>query len=234
MQIVLSPRAAQLYPGACFGFLALDGVANPASAAQLEARKTALQDELRGRYTTPEMIKDDAVVQAYSAYYKKFKKTYHVAMQLESVALKGRSIPAVAALVECMFMAELEDRLLTAGHDLAALRGDIRVSAASGGSGGASSGGATTGEQYTLLRGTDQALKAEDLFMQDEAGVISSIVYGPDARTQISAATTRALFAVYAPPGVGAERVNAHLERILEYVRVVSPQAQVLLKQVIS
>jgi DNA/RNA-binding domain of Phe-tRNA-synthetase-like protein len=230
MQIVLSPRAAQLYPGACFGFLALDGVANPASPEPLEARKAALQDELRGRYTTPEMIKDDAVVQAYSAYYKKFKKTYHVAMQLESVALKGRSIPAVAALVECMFMAELEDRLLTAGHDLATLQGDIRVSAASGG--GASSGG--SGEQYTLLRGTDQALKADDLFMQDETGVISSIVYGPDARTQISAVTTRALFAVYAPPGVGAERVNAHLERILEYVRVVSPQAQVLLKQVIS
>ena len=46
-------------------------------------------------------------IPAYNACYKGFKKTYHVQLQLESVALKGRSIPRVAALMEAMFMAEL-------------------------------------------------------------------------------------------------------------------------------
>jgi hypothetical protein len=34
------------------------------------------------------------------------------------VALKGKAIPRQAALVEAMFMAELENLILTAGHDL--------------------------------------------------------------------------------------------------------------------
>jgi DNA/RNA-binding domain of Phe-tRNA-synthetase-like protein len=92
---------------------------------------------------------------------------------------------------------------------------------------------ASGSEKYTILRGLDQQVKPRDLFMSDEAGVISSIMHGPDARTQISASTTRALFAVYAPPGVGQMRVQDHLARILDYVRVVCPDARVLLERVI-
>ena len=63
------------------------------------------------------------MIQAYAAYYERFNKTYHVQLQLESVALKGKSIPRVSALVEAMFMAELENLLLTAGHDLDVVQG---------------------------------------------------------------------------------------------------------------
>jgi hypothetical protein len=38
--------------------------------------------------------------------------------ELESVARKGKSIPSRAALVEAMFIAELENLILTAGNDL--------------------------------------------------------------------------------------------------------------------
>ena len=55
---------------------------------------------------------------AYAAYYKRFGQRYHVGMQLESVAQKGKDLPDVAALVEGMFVAELRNLILTAGHDL--------------------------------------------------------------------------------------------------------------------
>jgi DNA/RNA-binding domain of Phe-tRNA-synthetase-like protein len=220
LQIHLSPLVSQTYPGACCGFLVLENVANPAFSSALEARKTALQEELRARYSDENAIKTDPVLQAYAAYYKRFKKTYHVALQLESVSLKGKGLPTVAALVECMFMAELNDRLLTAGHDLAAVQGSLTAGVAQG------------SESYTLLRGTEQALKPGDLFIQDEAGVISSIIYGPDARTQIIPTTTTALFTVYAPPGIGTERVREHLAHIAEYARVFCPEARVALDQV--
>ena len=216
MHIHASPLISQTYPGACVGVLVLDQVTNPAQSPALEACKTALQDELRARFTDEALIKSDLVIQAYSDYYKRFKKTYHIALQLESVALKGKPIPSVAALVECMFMAELADRMLTAGHDLDVVRGDLVVAVADG------------SEVYTLLRGVEQQAKPADLCIRDDAGIISSIVYGPDARTQITAATTRALFTVYAPPGVGETRVRDHLARICEYVRLFSPQARVV------
>ncbi|MBE0698044.1 MAG: hypothetical protein IH586_14065, partial [Anaerolineaceae bacterium] len=197
-------------------------VINPTNSLTLETRKSALQDELRARYADESAIKADPVLQAYAAYYKRFKKTYHVALQLESVALKGKPIPTVAALVECMFMAELNDRLLTAGHDLAAVQGSLTAGVAEG------------SESYLLMRGVEQDLKMGDLYMADEAGVISSIIYGPDARTQITASTTGALFTVYAPPGIGTERVKEHLAHIVEYVRIFCPEATVGLERVME
>lgn len=221
MQIHVSPNVMQMYPGVSFGFLAIENLTNPAVHPGLEAQKIALEAELRLRWRDAAAVKSDEVIQAYTAYYKRFKKSYHVALQLESVALKGKSIPSVAALVECMFMAELADCLLTAGHDLDAVRGDVTVCAADG------------SEIYTLMRGEEQQEKPGDLHMRDEEGIISSIIYGPDRRTQIVPATTRALFTVYAPPGVGQMRVHNHTMRILDYIRLFSPDLQVSLSLVV-
>ena len=210
-----SPAWRERYPGASVGFLEVSDVANPAEHAGLEARKRALEADLRERLGRLERkaLAQHAVLPAYAAYYKAFQKTYHVQGQLESVVLKGRALPGVAALVEAMFMAELKNLLLTAGHDALALRGPVRVDVAHG------------DERYTSLRGQPQTLKPGDMFMADEEGVISSVLFGPDQRTLIQPTTTHVLFAVYAPTGVGAPVVDAHLHDILELVRVVAPSA---------
>ena len=51
--------------------------------------------------------------------------------QLES-AFKCKPVPSAAALVEAMFMAELESQLLTAGHDLDSLRSPLILDVSSG------------------------------------------------------------------------------------------------------
>jgi len=68
--------------------------------------------------------------------------------------------------------------------------------------------------------------------MADRGGVISSIIYGPDQRTQIRGQTRNALFAVYAPAGISTEAVQTHLQDICNYVRVASPEARVQSLQV--
>ena len=141
--------------------------------------------------------------------------------QLASIAFKRKAIPSVAALVEAMFMAEVKNCLLTAGHDLDRLQLPLTVGLAGG------------EESYTLLRGQPQGLKAGDMFMADRAGVISSILYGPDERTQITAATHNVLFAVYAPAGVDVQAVQDHLRDIRDYVLLVAPAAQVKALEVI-
>ena len=62
----------------------------------------------------------------YINYYKRFKKTYHVLLQLESIN-KNKSIPRVDAPVQAMFMAELNSFLLTAGHDLNRIQSPIKI-----------------------------------------------------------------------------------------------------------
>ncbi|MDQ2691591.1 MAG: phenylalanine--tRNA ligase beta subunit-related protein, partial [Chloroflexota bacterium] len=165
-------------------------------------------------------LSNSPVLRAYNDYYRRFKKTYHIQLQLESIVLKGKSIPSVAALVEAMFMAEMQDMLLTAGHDLDVLRPPLSLDVATG------------SERYTLLRGEEQTLKAGDMIISDQEGVISSIIYGPDRRTQITPETRNVLFTVYAPPGIGEQAVSAHLDHLKDNVMLFAPQAQVELSTV--
>ncbi len=210
------------YPGAAAGFLAMRAVANPASDSALEEQKHELEQELRSRFAGWDRARLSALAPfpAYAAYYKRFKKTYHVQLQLKSLAFKGKSFPGVAALVECMFMAELKNGLLTAGHDLERVRPPLQLDVADG------------SQRYTLLGGQEQELKPGDMFIADEEGILSSVIYGPDQRTPILPETQRALFTVYAPPGVGAQAVSRHLGDIEAYVRLIAPQAQTELSEV--
>jgi len=114
--LILSESWQTAHPEAHIGILTMRNVATPDHAPALDERKAALEAKLREQFDgqTRSAIKALPTIRAYAGYYKQFKKTYHVQHQLESVALKGRDIPRTAALVEAMFMAELENLLLTA------------------------------------------------------------------------------------------------------------------------
>jgi DNA/RNA-binding domain of Phe-tRNA-synthetase-like protein len=205
------------YPGAAVGILTMHEVVNPQLHPALDERKEEFERDLRARYAGYDRagLKGLPVLEAYNAYYRKFKKTYHVQLQLESVVFKGKSIPSVSSLVEAMFVAELKNLLLTAGHDLAAVKEPVGVDVAEG------------SEQYIRLNGQEQQLKPSDMMIADAVGVISSVLYGPDQRTRISTGTQQVLFTVYAPPGIGEDAVGEHLGDIAVNVLLVAPQAQV-------
>jgi DNA/RNA-binding domain of Phe-tRNA-synthetase-like protein len=184
----------------------------------LDQRKEELEGALRTHFAGYDRVAMRAlpILRAYHTYYRQFKKTYHVQLQLESVVFKGKSIPRVAALVEAMFMAELKNMLLTAGHDLDVVETPAGIQVADG------------SERYVRLNGQDQGLKAGDMMIADTVGVISSVLYGPDRRTQIRPDTTQALFTVYAPPGIGKGAVEDHLQDLKANARVIAPDAEVM------
>lgn len=210
------------YPGAYVGILAMRQVANPERHDALDAAKAQLEQEIRTRYSDKQQLRACEPLPAYKAYYRPFKKTYHVQMQLESVAFKGKSIPRVAALVEAMFVAELENLLLTAGHDLEIVRPPIRLDVATG------------TERFTRINGQEQMLKAGDMFIADTEGILSSVIYGPDSRTQIRPTTRKVLFTVYAPPGVEEQAVHEHLWDIETNVRLIAPEAETEVLKVVG
>lgn len=212
------------YPDAHAGVLVMQSVDNPSTHPELDRLKQDLECRLRTQFSGKDRkaLETVSTIAAYTHYYKQFKKTYHVQAQFESIVYKGKSIPNVAALVEAMFMAEVKNLLLTAGHDFDRLDLPVTLSAARG------------NERYTLLRGQEQVLKTDDMFMSDRSGVISSIVYGPDRRTQIRAETRNVLFTVYAPAGIPPAAVQAHLQDIRDYVRIVSPDAAVHTLQIVG
>ncbi len=212
------------FRGAHMGLLVMRGVTNSTPHPELEKRKAELEEELRAQLSGQDRagLSSHPILQVYNNYYRRFKKTYHVQLQLESIVWKGKSIPSVSSLVEAMFMAEVKNLLLTAGHDLDTLHLPLELDVSKG------------EERYTLMRGEEQVLKAGDMFIRDQSGVISSIIYGPDQRTQITANTHNVVFTVYAPAGIDEQRVQAHLQDIRDYILVFAPQAQVDTLQVIG
>ncbi|HUI89175.1 MAG TPA: phenylalanine--tRNA ligase beta subunit-related protein [Anaerolineales bacterium] len=220
----LSDRWKMLYPSAHVGVLVMRNVSNPPHHAELEKRKSALEGELRARFAGQDRaaILSHPILKAYDDYYRQFKKTYHVQLQLESIVFKGKSIPSVAALVEAMFMAEMNDLLLTAGHDLDSLHLPLTLDVAQG------------TESYTLLHGEPQTPKAGDMLIRDGEGIISSIIYGPDQRTQITSQTRNAVFTTYAPSGISEEALTDHLREIQQNAKLITPNAQVEMAKVFS
>ncbi len=70
------------------------------------------------------------------------------------------------------------------------------------------------------------------MLIADRAGILSSVIYGPDRRTQIRPETTHVLFTVSAPPGIGEQAVYRHLQDIQATVLLVAPEAHTILLNV--
>ena len=206
--INITPLARSVYPNTKFGAMVVKGISSNAGravmdnivAGEIEAIKSKYPDYDRKVVLTTEPLCH------YASYYRQFKKSYHVLGQLESVLLKGKSIPPVGAPIEAMFLAEIKDLLLTAGHDFDRIEGALTIDAAVG------------SVNYIGLSGQEQYLVNDDLYLTDGKGVVSSILGGPDHRTRITESTKNALYFVYGAGGVTEPLIRAHLETIFSYL----------------
>ena len=215
-------RAA--HPEGRIGLLEVGDIVNDRPSVALEERKRQIEEELRARYAgfaRADFLALPLLV-AYSAYYKRFSKTYHVQLQLESLVLKGKQLPAVSPAVDANFMAELESLVLTAGHDVGRLRPPIVIDVSS------------PGDVMVQMSGTQKEIRPGDMIMRDADGIACSIIYGQDARSPISTASSRVLYVVYAPAGVARDAIDDQLDRIIAYVRLATPAAVVLQRGVLS
>ena len=202
--------------------LSLDIDRAEVNQADLDQQRIALEEQLRSRFheVPRDEIRQLSVMNAYTQYYKRFKKTYHVLLQLDSICNKNRSIPHSEPLVQAMFMAEMNSFILTAGHDLDQIQGQITLE---------SSGGS---EAYQNLRGDRVTCKKGDMLMEDSRGTICSIIYGQDQRTRITHDTRRVLYVMYVPPGVDASQVEKHVLDLESNLLLVVPSSQTHLRQI--
>ena len=203
--------------GATIGLLELSGAEIALSPSRLEEQKRETEAHLRERYRG--FRRQDfvalPVISAYTQYYKRFDKTYHVLLQVESIVLKGKDLPAVSPLVDANFIAEVETLVLTAGHDAAKLRGAVSIDVS------------VEGDLMTQMNGSVKGIHAGDMIMRDADGICCSIIYGQDNRSPISVNTSHVLYVAYAPAGVPAELVEIHLRKVEGNIRLFSTRAVV-------
>ena len=205
------------YPTTTFGIMIMKGVAtNDPSPGFLQA-KAELETSIRTRFSGMEKKEMRSLLPFihYHEYYRKFKKTYHVLHQCESIASGSRTLPAGPPLVQAMFMAEIGNQLLTAGYDCGSLTGPFRVVLAD--------------EASSFVgKGRKECLPPKgDILFATEHTILGSIVCGPDHDHRIRTTTTDVLFAVYGVPGITADRIERHFQEIRKFVRLLDPGAEV-------
>jgi len=205
------------HPGAQIGLLEISGVDNSQPAPALEQEKRAIEGRIREKYAG--FSRDDflklPVMAAYHRYYRKYGYTYHVLLQLESVTLKGKSLPNVSPLVDANFAAELDTLILTAGHDVAKLAAPVLIDVA------------REGDEITQMSGTRKGVPVGDMLMRDAQDVTCTILRGQDNRSPISKATTHVLYVSYVPEGVTEAQVRVQLDLMEKHVRLFAPDCSV-------
>ena len=213
MRIELTQAFQTACPEGVWGALIVRGCPNRPRAAAIDADRRTVESQLRERFSG-NAIDAVPIAAAYAGYFRRFGGRYPVVHQARTV-IGGRPIASASALVEAMFIAELDSLVLTSGHDLGALREPLRVDVA------------RAGETYTKLSGKDQALREGDMVARDASGVIASVFYGPDQRTRIRDDTGAALFGAWCPQGVPPAAVEAHLATLGALLRREWPDAVV-------
>lgn len=217
ISVVATDEWRTAHPGAQIGLLEISGVDNNQPAPLLDQEKLAIEQRIREKYAgfSREDFLALPVMQAYHRYYRKFGYTYHVLLQLESVALKGKSLPRVSPLVDANFAAELGTLILTAGHDAALLESPVAIDVA------------CEGDEMIQMGGTRKDVPVGDMVMKDKSGIACTILRGQDNRSPISKSTTHVLYVSYVPEGVTEEQVRGQLEAMERHVRSFAPSCTV-------
>jgi DNA/RNA-binding domain of Phe-tRNA-synthetase-like protein len=224
LTITATKEWAAAHTGATIGLLEVSGVENVHPSPVLNEYKREAEAHLREKYRDFKRADFLAlpVMAAYDQYYKRFNKTYHVQLQLESIVLKGKSLPSVSPAVDSYFTAEVQTLVLTAGHDVVKLQEPITIDVS------------REGDVMRQTSGEPRAIRAGDMVMKQHGDICCSIIYGQEPDSLISAGTQHVLYVAYAPVGVPTASIEDQFERIESNIHMFSPRAIVEQKRLIS
>ena len=99
--LIISDEIKKVYPEALLGILVIRNIYNPNQHEGLNQCKLDLENNLRKNFAKLDRsdLKNREPIKTYNNYYKRFKKTYQVLLQLESIVFKNKSIPSVTSKV---------------------------------------------------------------------------------------------------------------------------------------
>lgn len=144
----------------------------------------------------------------YFRYFRKFKKSYPVMMQVESFLLKGRPFPEGSYINAVAFLTELKTHILLGTHDVDCISGDLVLYNES----------AKT--PFTGMFNPDSHSYPNDITGRDDEGIIISMIAGADDRTCIHENTTHVIYLIFGLPDMSmsiedvADQIKANALRL--------------------
>ena len=151
----------------------------------------------------------------YFRFFKKFKKTYPVMMQFESVLFKDRPFPAFNPVAEIAFLMELVTHVLSGAHDADRIAGEVLLYSA------------TAKEEFPGLRGQPFHTYPGDFCARDAEGIIFSLIAGADERTCARTDSTYVIYPLFGTPDLPVSVLEEAMEVLVRYIQVLAPEAEI-------
>ena len=151
---------------------------------------------------------------SYYRFFKKFKKTYPVLLQYESIIFKNREFPKNNPIIEIPFLLELTTLVLSGTHDVTKIEGPVNLCL----SHNKTSFEGMRGEAHTY---------PGDLFAMDNRGIIFSEIAGSDARTCASKDSTHVIYPIFGVPDINKDIIANAISKLISYINVLCPDAKI-------
>ena len=151
----------------------------------------------------------------YFRFFKKFKKTYPVMQQFESVMFKGRPFPEEDPVMGVPFLLELTTFVLSGTHDIDRMDGPLTIF--------------TPSEKLPFLgmRAASTHTYPKDICGRDNSGIIFSMIAGADERTCAREESRHVFYPVFGVPGQAPDALHSAQTRMAEYAALLAEDAQI-------
>ena len=156
----------------------------------------------------------------YFRFFRKFKKTYPVMQQFETVMFKGRPFPEEDPVTAVPFLLELTTFVLSGTHDIDRIDGPLTIFTPD------------AKLPFDGMRGDSTHTYPNDICGRDETGIIFSMIAGADARTCARQTSRHVFYPVFGVPGQDPAALRPMQERLAEYARILAPDAEVLCQMI--
>lgn len=151
----------------------------------------------------------------YVRFFKKFKKTYPVMMQFESILLKGRPFPEFNPVTEVAFLMEIMTHLLSGTHDADQIQGNVALFSG------------TRKEEFPGMRGTPFHTYPGDFCGRDGEGIIFSLIAGADERTCARQDSRHVVYPVFGTPELPLDVIKTGVDTLMRYIGILAPDARI-------
>lgn len=149
----------------------------------------------------------------YVRFFKKFKKTYPLVFQYESIALKGRSFAMENPAAAVAFIAEMSTLMLSGAHDADRLEGDVTLFCPD------------EKIPFSGLTGAGLHTYPGDFCARDSGGIVFSLIAGADGRSAVSEKSRNVIYPVFGVPGMDCRRLRPAMEQLAFCARTLAPGA---------
>lgn len=152
--------------------------------------------------------------ESYFRYFRKFKKTYPVMMQVESFLLKGKLFPEGRYTNAVAFLTELKTLCLLGSHDADMIEGDLVIY------------NETEKTPFPSIHGGEAHSYPGDITCRDDLSIVVSMIAGADARTCLNDNSSHVLYFAFGTPGMREDALTGYLEQVREYINVLAPGSE--------